>query len=102
MDFTELQHLPVSGGDDSLGARVDGTAPRLKLAVEELSEVTVAAEVGLRDLGQVDAKEEGVEFEAWHAQHFRERDFVELAPVVGEGFEREGGKDLDLPATPPS
>lgn len=102
MDFTELQHLPVSGGDNGLGSRVNWAAPGLELAVEELGEVTVVAEVGLRDLGQVDAEEEGVEFEARHTQHCREWNFVELAPVVGEGFEREGRKDLDLPVTPPN
>lgn len=98
MDFTELQHLSISGGDDGFGAGVNGTASGLESTVEELGEVTVATEIGLRDLGEIDAEEEGIEFETWYTQHGWEWDLVELAPVIGEGFERERGKNLDLPA----
>lgn len=83
MDLPKLQHLAVSGGDDGFRTGVDRADTGLETAVEEFSEIPVGAEVGLADLGEVDAEDVGVEFEPWYAEEGREGDFVEAAPVVG-------------------
>jgi hypothetical protein len=48
----------------------------------------------------LDAEDEGVQLEAWDAEVVRDVAGVEPAPGAGEGFEWEGGHDLDLPVPP--
>ena len=77
--------------------RIDRPDAGLEFPVEEAGEVRVDAQI-FRDFVEVDAEDPTVELEARPAQVVRNGELVEAAPDSGDGFEREGGHDLDLPA----
>lgn len=55
-------------------------------------------EVWFGDFVEVDTEDPAVELEARDAEVVGDGEFVEFAPDSGDGFEGEGGHDLDLPS----
>ena len=96
-DLAKVQDGAISRGDEGVGVGIDRANTGAEFTVEELGEVAVGGKVGVCDFVEVDAKDVAVELEAGGADEDGEGMRVEPTPGAGEGFEGEGGEDLDLP-----